>query len=232
MAAPTLQAQGTLNAVTTGTLGVTLPSHLTDDIFIVPVLVNVEATAGTAAAIPDLAGWTKDQGFKNDDGEAAIFWKRAASGSETSPTFTRGAGWDTGTDTYYGGRAYVIRGCITSGDPWDQFVWSVATVTANDPFPAVTVSGSERMVVQFFCSFDNSNGGAAPSGWTAGTAATTTTGTDGGFQTYRKDNVSSSTSADSSNAAAGTRGFLFAGISFKPPTVAAGIHRDVIGTLL
>lgn len=231
MAAPNLQAEGSIAAVTTGDLTVTLPAHQADDILVVTVLTQVENTAGTAAETPTPSGWTKSQGYKDDDLEASLFWKRAASGSETNPVFTRGSGWDTGNDTFYGGRAYVIRGADTNDPPWDELDWTTPYVDANQAFDAVTVSGSERMVVQFYLSLDDLSAGAAPSGWTAGTQVTSTTGTDGGFQTFRKDNVSTSTGADAS-AAAAQPGYWFVGISFKPVAAAASRHRDVIGTLL
>jgi hypothetical protein len=211
-------------------LTLTLPSHLTDDILVCLVEVWVPNTPGDAADIPALTGWTKVKGYADADGELSLFWRRATSNSTANPTFTRGTSWDTGTDGIFAGRAFVIRGCVTTGDPWDDIVHSATPESGpNTAFPAVTVSGSERTVVIFFENLDNSSAGAAPSGWTEGTATTSATGTDSGFQTFRKDNVSSSTSADASNVAASNIGFLFWGISFKPP---AGAPEQFLSSAL
>jgi len=230
MAAPTLQAEGTNNQVTSGTLTLTLPGHATDDILVCIVLFWLPNTTGSAAVIPDLADWTK-QGFVQfpgtPDGEVAFFWRRATSGAETNPTFTRGASWDTGTDGIYAGRAYVIRGAINAGDPWDEFDPTAALTAANGSCDAVTVSGTERMVVQFLGKTDDFVTAPTISGWTAGTQVESITGTDSSFGTFRKDNVSSSTTADASTVEAVAAGaYVFFGVSFKP-----GI-APVLGTAL
>ena len=219
MVAPTLQAEGGIAAVTAGSLTITLPAHATDDILVCTVMVWAPSTIPPMATIPTPSGWTKVVGIYDTGGtEISYYWRRATSGSETNPVFTRGLNWDTGTDTCYAGRAYVIRGCITSGNPWDEIDPTTAYTTTTGPFDAVTVSGSERLVVQFGGMTDNASWGAAPSGWTAGTAVTSTTGKDAGFQTFRKDNVSANTSADESNVTAPAQGgYLFFGVSFKPP---------------
>src|SRR5262245_788045 len=109
MATPTLQAEGAQNQVTTGTLTLTLPGHAADDILVCAVLFWGPNTAGSAAVIPTPSGWEKlgnIQSPATPDGDIAVFAKRAASGSETNPTFSRGASWDTGTDTIFAGRAF------------------------------------------------------------------------------------------------------------------------------
>jgi hypothetical protein len=228
MAAPTLAAQGTVAAVTSGDLTVTLPAHQANDILIVALAGWVPNTTGDAAAIAAPSGWTEIAQLATPattpiDGRIAWFWRRATSSSETNPTFTRPSGWDTGTDTCWAGRAYVVRGCITTGNPWDEADPTVVYSTANQAFDAVTVSGAERTVIQFLNSQDDQSSGSAPSGWTAGTAATTTTGTDAGFQTFRKVNVSSDTGADATTVAAPAQGrYAFLGISFIPPSPTRG----------
>ena len=220
MAAPTLQAEGAQNQVTTGTLTLTLPAHQTDDILVCIVLFWLPATVGSAATIPDLSGWTKAGSVMfpgTPDGEVAFFWRRAVSGAETNPTFTRGAGWDTGSDGIYGGRAHVVRGCVTTGDPWDELDPTVALTAANGACDAVTVSGSQRMVVQFLGKTDDFVTAPTISGWTAGSQTESTAGTDSSYGTFRKDNVSSSTTADASTVEAPAAGaYVFFGVSFAP----------------
>lgn len=226
MAAPNLQAEGATVAVTTGAPSVVIPTHQTDDIILLCAIFWGPATAGDAAQIPTPTNYTLigsqiGQPAGTRDGWLAWFYRRAPSAG-TTVTLTRGASWDTGADTCFGARAYVIRGCIASGDPWDAQAGAGPYTTANQAFPAVTVSGTERMVVQFGNSMDNAAFDLTTAGWTIGTEDDDATGTDCAFQTARKDNVSSSTSADATTAAAPAQGaYGFMGISFKPPPAAA-----------
>jgi hypothetical protein len=220
MAAPVLQAQGSLAVTTDGNLTVPLPAQAANDVFIASLGAWVpNSTAGGGVAEP--SGWTRIASLITGspiDAEIVWFWKRS-SGGDSNPTFVRPTGWGTGTSTCWHGRCYVIRGCTTSGDPWDEVDPTVLYSAANQPFDAVTVLGVERLVTQFCVSLDNNNLGTA-SGWTIGTETSTTTGTDGRQNTFRKDNVSISTSADSTTGgAAPAQGFYaFLGVSFKPPS--------------
>jgi hypothetical protein len=231
MAFPVLQAQGTTAAVTTGSLTVTLPAHQTDDILIVLTVDWVPNTSGNAVTGGIPSGWAvAPAGGINlvtgseTDGHIRPFWKRAASGSETDPVFTRGGSWDTGTDTCFAGRAYVIRGCPTSGNPWDNNARTGPHTAGDADFPAVTVAASQRLVVIFGASSDNQLWNLAPSGWAGGTADNTTTGTDAGFQTFRKE-TDTSTSGDTSNVDAPAQGgYAFYGFSFTPTS------QDFAGT--
>lgn len=223
MAAPTLQASGTVANVTSGNLTVTLPTHQANDILIVVVSGWVpNTTAGTNLMTAPAGGWVKllsDSLINTQiDGEWAIFWLRATAPDTTNPAFTRPASWDTGTDSAWGGRAYVIRGCAVTGNPWDAAAKSALHSTANQAFPAVTVSGSERTVIQFLSKSDDNGGVTAATGWTIDTAATSATGTDCSFQTIRKNDISSSTTADTATITAPATGlrYQFYGISFKP----------------
>jgi len=231
MAAPTLQAEGTLNSVTSGNLTLTLPAHAADDILVCTVLCWLPNTVGAINTIPAPAGgWAKPASVQfpaTPDGEIAFFWLRAASGSETNPTFNRALDWDSGTDGIYGGRAYVIRGCVKSGNPWDEIDPTVALTAANGAVDAVTVSGSERTVIQFLSRTDDYGTAPTLSGWTAGTAVEDTTGTDCSFRTFRKENVSSDTSADTSaNEAPAAGAYVFFGVSFKPPAATDLVVQD------
>jgi hypothetical protein len=223
VAAPNLQAQGTIAASTDGGITVTNPAHAANDILMLSVAFWAPNTAGALGTIATPSGWTEIAQLSvaaAPDGQIAWFWLRATSGAETNPAVARPAGSDSGTDTCFAGRVYNIRGAATSGDPWDEADPTAVYTPGGQPFDAVTVSGTERMVVQFLNSTDNQSAGTV-AGWTAGTAVTTNSGTDAGFQTFRKDNVSTSTTADTSgtlNPAQG--GYAFLGVSFKPPGAA------------
>src|SRR5262245_8846842 len=183
-------------------------------------------TTPDAAQIPTPSGWTLigtqvgQPAASPRDGWIAHFWRRATAAG-TTVTLTRGTGWDTGTDTCMNARAYVIRGCITTGDPWDAATTSGPHTAANQAFPAVTVSGSVRMVLVFGGASDNLALSMAATGWTTGTEANDTGGTDSAFQTARKDNVAASTSADTATVTAPTGFYAFLGVSFKAAPVAA-----------
>ena len=226
MAAPTLSASGALATVTTGDLTVVLPTHTAADILIVVVSAWVPNTTTGTNEIAAPLNWTK---LLNDslitggiiDGEWAIFWRRGrVTPAAPNPVFVRPTSWDTGTDTNWSGRAYLVSGCApVPDDPWDDAQKSALHSTANQAFPAVTVLAAERTVIQFLAKSDDNGAVTAASGWTIDTAVTTTSGTDASFQTIRQDNVSASTTADTATITAPATGlrYQFYGISFKPP---------------
>lgn len=242
MAAPTLQAEGALAIVTTGDLTPVIPAHQADDILVLTAFLWAPQTAGSMAFwSSEPSGWTNVHdavrvNASNIDGRGDVWWKRAASGSETNPTVGRPTGADTGVDTAFAGRVYVIRGCITTGNPWDDTSFSNEPsgdwlTTANGNVTAVTVSGSERMVVWFLNRSDDYVTAPTMSGWTAGTAVESTTGTDASFASFRKDNVSASTTGDAITQEAPAAGGWWAfGASFKPPATAVTLDATVAGT--
>lgn len=240
MPAPTLQAQGTQAISINAAIAVQLPAHQAGDILVLHLQFWGPNTAGDAAAIPVPTGWASSDGglgqpaAANRDGWFRLFYLLATSSSMSSPSCSRGASWDTGTDTAFAGRAYVIRGAAPFILAADDYKVGGPRTAANGAFPAVTVSGTERLVIQFASMMNGTDGlGTAPAGWTAGTVDNDTTGTGARFQTFRKDNVSSSTSADASNAAAASVGaYAFFGISFSPSHSLLHHGRTARNTLL
>lgn len=229
MAAPTLQGEAADAVVTTGTLAFTMPAHQADDILVAALFFWGPSPGTVPNDIPTPSGWTAMGSQVAVDGtttrgKMALFYKRATGGSETG-TGTRGANWDTGNDTCYYARVFCIRGCVTTGDPWDEVDPTVCYTAANGSFDAVTVSGSERLVVQFGLR-TNAAGTPFPTvtGWTAGTLDSNTGGTDGASRTWRQDNVSSDTGADATTTTwSGSGGYAFFGVSFKPPAGATAV---------
>ena len=226
MAAPILQAEGALAIATTATtVTPVIPAHALNDILICASGNWAPATAGALAKHTISSGWTELASLQipasgDADGWIVWWWKRAASGSETNPTLTRTG--DTGTDTNFTGRIYVIRGVITSDPAWDEVDPTTLYPTANQPVDALTVSGTERLAIHFLVKTDDFV--TAPTvgagAWTAGTQLETTTGTDHSQGSFRKDNVSANTGADASTVeATAAGGYAFLGISFKPVVV-------------
>lgn len=226
MTAPAI-TEGAVAAVTTGNLVITLPTYATNDIVVITTMGWVPNTT-TGTATQSLASpWTK---YSPDittitggiiDGEYAFWWARATSSSSlgTTVTITRPTNWDTGAnDTAWAGRAYTISGCITTGNPYDALTASAILTAANGSIPAITVNGGDRSVIAFLVVADNLSTGAAPSGWTIGTEVLDATGTDSGFQTFRVIGASSSTTSTATTVSAPAQGgYVFFGVSFRPP---------------
>jgi hypothetical protein len=226
MAAPTLQAEGTLNNITTGNNSPTIPTHRADDILILASGFwgpNSAVSGGSLDATPTPATWALiTETTDTQDGAIAWFWRRATV-STTTVTVTRGADWDTGTDTAWGCRVYVIRGCPTTGNPWDQTTATSRYTSANQAVAAVTVSGTERTVIHFEVQLDDYVTAPTVSGWTAGTPLESTNGTDHSQSTFRKSDVSASTTADASTVEAPAAGYYaILGVSFTPLVVPSG----------
>ncbi len=226
MAAPTIQAEGTTaTGVTSGVPSVTIPTHQANDIIVIVAMAWVpNTTTPDAAQIPTptnvayaLIGSQVGQPAGSPrDGWVAAFWFRAT-GAGTTVTLTRGSGWDTGTDTCYNARAYIIRGCRQSGNPYESTTSAGPHTAANQTFPAITVSGSGRTVIHFGGVSDNLGFALTSSGWSTGTAGPDNGGTDSNFNIAYKSNVSSNTSADTTTAAAPVAGaYGFIGASFVP----------------
>lgn len=233
MAAPTLQAQGTINAVTTGNLSLTLPAYTTNDIIVIQTQFWGPNSATVTLSNPSLG--TPYVGFNNtassgsfiyglttDDEIFNAWWARATSASSlgTTASITRGSNWDTGNDTCFAGRAYVIRGCDPNGSPFDYIPdFTPPDTIANPQLPAVTVGGIERLIIHFMAKSDNTTLPTAATGYTVGTVATTTTGTDAGFQTYRRTadaNVTAVTPTGGAANAATNGTSTYMSVAFRP----------------
>lgn len=234
--APFLQAEGATVANTTGSLSPTIPTHQADDIIVVAAVFWGPNTAGDAAQIPTPTNYTLlgvqvgQPAAANRDGWSALFWRRVT-GAGTTVTLTRGASWDTGNDTCFGARAYVIRGCRTTGDPFEDSQNTGPHTTANQAFAALTVLNTSRLAVQFGNSMDNAAFAMTSSGWATGTEDNSGTGTDCSFQTARKGEISTNTSADTATVSAPAQGaYAFHGVVFIPPAFILGADGSASGT--
>lgn len=238
MAAPTLQAQGTIVANTNGNdLVVTIPANQVNDIIILNFLVWAPNSTNTSTL-----GWESEiltsgwygftfpiQGVGTSifegagapyDGIHTIWWHRATASTGTSVTITRDTIFDTGTDTVAAARAYVIRGCDPNGSPFDYVpTFSALSTAANPQLPAVSVGDTERLIVHFMSKTDNTTLPTAATGYTVGTVQTTTTGTDAGFQTYRRTADAAVTAVTPTGGAApatGNGSSTYFSVAFRP----------------
>jgi hypothetical protein len=186
VAAPTLLNQGSLNGVTTGTRAAVFGTHAANDILVVGVMLWAPNTAGTLADFPSPTGsaiWNYLGRAKvGEDGQVGYWWGRATG---AGMTFTIGypAGADDGTDTLLAVAGDIIRGCVTTGDPFDQAIVSGPHTTANVQVPALTVSGVDRLAYVLAVHMDNLTQGTVTD-YTAGTARSITTGTDCSMRAY------------------------------------------------
>ena len=224
-----LQQQGTvLGAVTTGNLTVNLPAYIANDIVVITTVGYVPNGLSTNVNTQTLASpWTKYSpdvvvldGSNRIDSEHAFWWARATSVNSlgASVSITRPTGWDTGTDTVWAGRAYVIRGCRTTGDPFDALVATAPSAAANPTLPAVTVNGNDRLVIAFYVASDNVQAPTAATGYTPQTALTTNTGTDAGFQSYTDLTNTTVSAVTPTGGATTAQNFqVYFSASFAPP---------------
>ena len=185
---PRITALGTFTAGAGGTLFPGQPAHLTNDI-----LVMVVTTANQA--IPSWpAGWTEFTNSPQGTGTAGAIggvrisaaWKRCASASETAPQL------NAGTMNYVGARIFGVRGCITTGNPFDVTVGGVqASATNSYTMPSATTT-VPNCLIAYMGAFDQDNAaanqlvmGTVPSGldsgWDKIVESFTTTGTGGGL---------------------------------------------------
>lgn len=170
MAVPTFVAAGTIVADISGGASTTPtpPTHTTNDILLAMSFNAAGATMSTATA-----GWTK---ITEVLGTIAVawFWKRAPAAGTAGPTITAGS-----TDQY--AICYVIRGCATTGTPFEGAATSGdGTTSINLPnTAAITTTGADELVMAFLGrnTITNWTDATPPSGWTANDNQITSSGT-------------------------------------------------------
>lgn len=169
---PYLNGVSAINQDTSGgaSFVVTLPAHQIDDILIV-VAINDGGTDITCST----SGWA-EIGEYDGTINANWFWKRATSPSETNPTIEA-----TTTDVF--AIAYTVRGCITTGTPYED-----AHATGYYQYDVQWASGFATTDVQrlavVFATVDNDTAWSVappPTNWTTYSDLTTSTGTDARF---------------------------------------------------
>jgi hypothetical protein len=131
---PSYQATGSPSSGA-NTFSIFWPSHQTNDIGIIVI-----EGSGDATAISPPSGWnafpsTPVVDVANTSGSSLwVWWRRAASGSEGSVSIPDSGDHQTAV-------LFTIRGCVTTGDPWDVTTTGfkdVASTTAT--VPSVTTS--------------------------------------------------------------------------------------------
>lgn len=159
------------------------PGWQENDIFLLVV-----ESANQAASAP--AGYASVTNSPQGTGSAgvaggtrlSVFWKRATS-SESAPTVA-----DTGDNTF--AAILALRGCLTSGDPWEASAGDVASSASTSvTFPAVTTLGADRLIVNIVAHDIDAAGVSQASAWANSTLRflvpllddTTSSGSGGGL---------------------------------------------------
>jgi hypothetical protein len=159
-------------------------------------------------------------------GRAALFWKRAT-GSETGTVTVTRTG-DTGNDSCFFAQLYLVRGCATASDPWDDIDFDPGPGNATVDYPAITVSGNERTLAAFVAQADNLSTVDPPSDYAGVVTDVTGTGTDAELRLVYKENVS--TDGATTSTGGETEGWIVFHLSLKPPpptvTGAAALSGD------
>lgn len=160
---PTWQATGTFTFSNSGAASpIALPAHQAGDI----IVCLFDSTGPNNYTTP--AGWTA---FGNPTAATAdtgingvrflAFWKRATSSSETNPSVA-----DVASDDAHHFGAFVIRGCASSGDPYDTYVTGIEEgQDGTVSIPGLTTTVANTFVVAIYAhSVDlnsSTEGGAA-----------------------------------------------------------------------
>lgn len=184
MASPTWQANGSPTATATlSTRTPTLPAHAADDILVVMAIHNGAANLSIAAGWTDLVGAPEG----NLNMSTGIWWKRAASGAETNPLVTSTVAADA--SNVLTANSFNIRGCITTGDPYEAGAFSGSPVSSVSPAStAITTLGADRLAVCFgFFDANTSISSIPPATWTTEEDVTTATGGTAAYRIIGKD---------------------------------------------
>lgn len=186
MAFPSFISAGAITVDTSGGASTipTPPAHLANDILLI-MTHNAAGSVMTTAT----AGWTK---INEVDGtiNVAWFWKRATGAGTAGATVTAAS-----TDQF--AICYVIRGCITTGDPFENATTHGNGTTADSgaggvQTSAINTTGNDRLVMAF-AGIDGNNAFTSinpPAGWTADNNTASATGTGCAFGVISKQEAS------------------------------------------
>lgn len=126
----------------TGSPSPTLPPHQANDILLVVLAGN-----GTNNFAAPAGGWAEvgssPQAGGGLNARIQAWWLRAAGSGTSSPTIA-----DVASDGQKFAVAVVIRGAITSGNPFDVTAGGTAATSTSVSFPGATTTGTNRLVFQ------------------------------------------------------------------------------------
>lgn len=180
MATPTVVGGSDGTVGTSGTSRVawtTAPTHQADDIILVMGCVKAASNLSCATA-----GWTTIYAENDADLSTILVWKRATSSAESSPTITSSTTLTTSAGLY--NIAVVIRGCVTSGDPYEFQNGAVASTSTNPDPTDITVAGGVNYLLMAWVWIGIQSPtitGYPPTGWNNTNGRNTSTASGGGY---------------------------------------------------
>ena len=201
---PSLQASGTA-AGGTGSVTPSWPTHQVNDV----ALLIVETAGGEAATLQDAQGFAAVTGGTFGDNvdingsRLTLFWKRATTSSEASPTVA-----DSGDHTV--ATIVTFRGVTKTGNPWEAVTGNGTAGTASSTFtmPTTTTSTARDLVVNIVSWSDAFDTFLFWNSLFTLAGATTTAGNDGAFAVATETMATAGTTS-------GTSGFFQTGFGFS-----------------
>lgn len=191
MAAPTFVSAGAMVTDLTGAASTTPtpPAHVADDILIAVVDNAVSGELPTTST----SGWAEILDWVSGTGGSyplKAFWKRATGAGTAGPTITA-----NNTDQF--AMVFVVRGCVTTGTPYERAKFSAVATWRTPPTSEVITQGTDRLIVGIAGVTDDTqfSSGYPPSGWTGNAQVLSADGTDGGFHIISKTRASAGTEA-------------------------------------
>lgn len=222
MATPTWQAGGSLTAVASGTTRTpVLPAHAANDILVCQAIYN------GSADLTITAGWTAIAVENSAGISTGWWWKRAASGAEGNPTVTSSVA--AGAAAVLCAQTFVIRGCVTAGDPFEAFAVNGPTSGTTVTGSAITTLGTNRLAVTFVSMDDDvASSSYPPSGWTDVNDITTATGGGAHLAAVSKAQASAGSVAAASFGI-GNAAWKAMTLAFRDAVPAAGRRMALLG---
>jgi len=214
MAIPTWQANGT-PVESTGDATVVPPTHLADDVLVLFASTNNEAVAAPT-------DWTEFPNSPQGTGTAgaqgscrlSVFWRRATSGSTTSPVIA-----DPGNHVYAVIAAF--RGCRVSGDPHDVTAGDTEADSTTLETPTVTTTVADTLIIAACAhTLDGGGGGGRLSGWTNSNLTDVTERFDNGTNLANDGGIAFATGGKAAAGATGATTATFTGVPAGRLTIA------------
>lgn len=122
----------------------TLPLHQTGDVFLM-VLSGLGVNPYTLSdpqGFVEIAGSPQHDGADNLAARLQVWWKRAASSSETAPTIA-----DVASDDSKMAMVLLVRGCRSSGNPFDVTAGGTVITTTAVSIPGLTTTVANALVI-------------------------------------------------------------------------------------
>jgi hypothetical protein len=171
MSVPYYNDKGTL-AATASSTGIAVPyfsSPSADDIALIAVMNKSAAVWNTPS------GWS----VLSDSGNSMVFWKRLAGTESGSVTLTH-----VGASGFVIGIMYQIKGCVTSGNPFEAYAHVSPGSSYSIAINNITTLGVDRFALNVATSDDDRSSNNDAATYSELAEDGTTTGSDGQIDLY------------------------------------------------